>query len=428
MSKREDLIKEFGEAEMRSDFRTAAKPLIIQPQADVHDDLAGLLDPDPKPQPDAADDAKSEESSAHQSSFSHRKKRKKHKFLRAVVNIFSDRTFCKMLNAFLFCLSINAIEYFFLINQQNIQTKGAISKVFGVIIVFVFLYSVRLKPRTFGLPPDPRVIVGGLKRAVMFSVAIIPAYLVDILIVLIKGGHPHLTVFAYNQPHSTVGFLYWIANILILILINALSAFMLEFLFRGIIFRMGKAKFGFGQTAFIVSLFYSIWYLIIPLSKLINYTAISVLPLCIFYVIFEFFLSLKWCLCVRATGSVWLCIFDHFIFITVTGLLRIVDTSDGLSNYIDVNKYWRYIVYQLVSFALYYIYYKKKMLFRRKAKKAGRSRSGFVFDSLADMVPDDINNTGSVNSVDPEKMDETYKMHLKASAAKNHHSGQQQSE
>ena len=397
-------MKAFGEAEMRSNFRAPAKPLIIPPTTGLHDDLEEPTDAEQQPK-DGEKQAKEAEHTPHSSSSNHHK-RKKHRFIKAVVNIFSDRTFCKMLNAFLFCLIINAIEYFFLINQKGIQTKGAVSKIFGIIIIFVFLYSVRLKPRNFGLPPDPRLIISAVKRTFIFSIAIIPAYLADILIVLIKGGHPRLTVFAYNQPYSSVGLVDWGANILLLIVINAMSAFMLEFLFRGIIFRMGKAKFGFGQTAFIVSLFYAIWYLIIPLSKIMRFIPLTILPLCIYYFVFEFFLSLKWCLCVRATGAIWLAILDHFVFITVTGLLRVVDTTPGLENYIDVNKYWRYVVYQVVSFALCYMYYKKKMKLRKKAKSARANRSGFVFDSLSDMIPNDINNTGSVNVVEKKKLGE----------------------
>ena len=421
MAKKEDLMKEFGEAEMRPNFKAPVKPLIMPEQSDLHDDLD---EPPQGEQPEGAEgqNAGAEQPHVHHHSSSHRKK-KKHKFIRAVVNIFSDRTFCKMLNSFLFCLSVNAFEYFFLINQKNIQTRGAISKIFGVIVVFVFMYSARLKPRNLGLPPDVRLIFSGVKKALLFSLSFVPAYLVDMLIVLIKGGRPHLTVFAYNQPYTSVGLVDWIANILILIAISALSAFMLEFLFRGIIFRMGKSKFGFAQTAFIVSLFYSLWYLIIPLSKITRFAPLSIIPLCIFYLLFEFFLSVKWCLCVRATGAVWLPIFDHFLFITITGLLRIVDTTVGADNYIDVNKYWRYIVYQIVSFILCYLYYKKKMLLRKKMKRAQGTRSGFVFDSLADMTPDDISSEKKTHIVDEESIDENYRNYLnRQKNSDSHHS------
>ncbi len=427
MAKKEDLMKEFGEAEMRAHFRTPVKPIAMPQQPVLHDDLADQDKPADEAQastrPDAAEQTKpnsEEQPHVHHSSSSHHKK-KKHKFIRAVVNIFSDRTFCKMLNSFLFCLIVNAIEYFFLINQKNIQTRGTVSKVFGVIVIFLFLYTARLKPRNLGLPPDPRLILSGVKKALLFSLAFIPAYLVDILIVLIRRGHPRLTVFAYNQPHSSVGFVDWAANILLLLVISALSSFMLEFLFRGIIFRMGKSKFGFEQTAFIVSLFYSIWYLIIPLSKITHYKASSLLPLCIFYLLFEFFLSLKWCLCVRATGAVWLAIFDHFLFITITGLLRVIDTTVGATNYIDVNKYWRYIVYQLVSFVLCYLYYKKKMMLRQKVRRARGSRSGFVFDSLADMVPEDINADKKPAETGEAVIDETYQKHLDSRKSSDSH-------
>ncbi|MBQ9552353.1 MAG: CPBP family intramembrane metalloprotease [Clostridia bacterium] len=422
MSKKEDLMKEFGEAEMRSNFKAPVKPIIMQQSSGLHDDLEGKKESDLTAEPSEGQASETAHThSSHKHSSSHHGK-KKHRFFRAVVNVFSDRTFCKMLNAFLFCLIVNAFEYFFLINQKNIQTRGAISKIFGVIILFIFMYSARLKPKNLGLPPDPRAIISALKKAIFFSLAFIPAYLIDILIVLIKGGSPRLTVFAYNQPHSSVGFVDWAANILLLIVISALSSFMLEFLFRGVILRMGRAKFGFVQTAFIVSIFYFIWYLIVPLSKITRIPLGRLIPLCLFYLVFEFFLSFKWCLCVRATGSIWLAIFDHFFFITITGVLRVVNTAEGVSNYIDVNKYWRYVIFQAISFALCYMFYKKRMLLRKKKQSARGSRSTFVFDSLADMVPEDINSDRKQPlSVDESKLDENYKKYLDSTQTSDSH-------
>ncbi len=393
MSNKEDLMKAFGEAEMRPGFKSPVKPLITQIDSHFHDNM-DPVSPDEKAEEPSEGAEKHSEPSAEAAPSVHDRKtqphKKKRKLSQVLYNVFSDRTFCKMLNAFLFCMAVNTFEYFYLINKCNIPTRGAIGKVFGIIVVFIFMYSARLKPAHLGIPQDTRLILSGIRRALIFSVAIIPAYLVDIIFVLIKGGSPGLSIFAYNQVKATVGTTDWIANILILILINALSAFMLEVLFRGIIYRMGKSKFGFGQTTFIVSLFYSLWYLMIPLSKIVYYPPSMVLPLCAFYLIFEFFLSMKWCLCARASGSVWLPIFDHFIFTTSTALIRVVDTAKVSSNYIDANKYIRYIVFQIVSFILCYLYYKKKMLLRKKMKSASVSRPHVVFDSFADLTPADV--------------------------------------
>jgi len=396
LSKKEDLMKVFGEAEVRSDFKSPVKPLITQAELQFRDDLVPnnvskkqttAFPPDSDENPN---DTKNSESNPPSVESRHKSGKKKQKLSKVLYNIFSDRTFCKMLNSFVFCMAVNCFEYFYLINTKNIQTRGAIGKIFGIIVIFIFMFSVRLKPKHIGIPLEPVPILKGLKRALIFSCAIVPAYLFDIIVVLIKGGSPHLIVFAYDQPKSLSGTVDWIANILLLLVINALSAFMLEVLFRGIIYRMGKTKFGFGQTTFIISLFYALWYLMIPLSKITKASLARILPLCIFYFVLEFFISIKLCLCTRASGSVWLAIFDHFIFTASTSIIRVLDNSVGASNYIDVNKYWRYLVFQIVSFILCYIYYKKKMLLRKKVKKASKSHSRVIYDSFADLTPTDV--------------------------------------
>ena len=188
---------------------------------------------------------------------------------------------------------------------------------------------------------------------------------------------------------------------------------MLESLFRGILMKMGKAKFGFWQTTVIVSIFYSIWYLIIPLSKVTNgYKPLQLLSLCVFYLIFEFFVSIKWCMCLRATGSIWLSVFDHFIFTTAVSLIRVVNLEPGVINNIDSMRNYRLIVIQLISFVFCYLYYRKKMRRKERLLLEAGVHSFYAFDSLADMSEEDVERQAERIKTADGDIDSEYLKHI----------------
>lgn len=344
-------------------------------------------------QQEKAEDKKTPEKPLVPNSHEHgkRRKKKKKKFGKILFSILEDKTLNKMLNVFLVCLIVNAVEYFVLINYFGIPTKGVVGKILGLLVIMGYMYTARLKPRNVGFSTNPKAIIGAIRNALIFNLAIIPAYIIEYFYLVLNGGQPIIRVFAYQAALSKVGPLYFIANILLLLIINTVSVIMLEVLFRGILIKMGKGKFGFWQTAVIVSAFYSIWYLIIPLSKVsAGYSFGQLISLCVFYLLFEFFVSIKWCMCTRASGSVWLALFDHLFFNVLVELIHVLDTTPGLSNYIDVNRNYRLIIIQVISFAFCFSYYKMKMRKKERMLQAVGIRSIYTFDSLAEMSEEEV--------------------------------------
>ncbi len=326
-------------------------------------------------------------------SHEHGKKRKKHKkkLSKVLFGILEDKTLNKMLNVFLICLIVNAVEYFVLINYFGVPTKGVVGKILGLLVIMGYMYTARLKPRNVGFSTNPRAIVGAVRNAIVFNLAVIPAYIIEYFYLAFNGRQPMIRIFAYQAALSKVGPIYFIANILLLLIINVVSVIMLEVLFRGILIKMGKGKFGFWQTAVIVSAFYSLWYLIIPLSKVsAGYSVGQLLTLCSFYLIFEFFVSLKWCMCTRASGSVWLAFFDHLFFNLLVELIHVIDNTPGLSNYIDVNRNYRLIIIQVISFAFCFSYYKMKIRRKERMLQAVGVQSIYTFDSLVEMSEEEV--------------------------------------
>ena len=320
-----------------------------------------------------------------------RRKKRKKKFGKVLFGILEDKTLNKMLNVFLICLIVNAVEYFVLINYFGVPTKGVVGKILGLLVIMGYMYTARLKPRNVGFSTNPRAIIGAIRNAMVFNLAVIPAYIIEYFYLALNGRQPMIRIFAYQAALSQVGPLYFIANILLLLIINTVSVIMLEVLFRGILIKMGKGKFGFWQTAVIVSAFYSIWYLIIPLSKVsAGYSFGQLLTLCTFYLLFEFFVSLKWCMCTRASGSVWLALFDHLFFNVLVELIHVLDNTPGLSNYIDVNRNYRLIIIQVISFAFCFSYYKMKMRKKERMLQAVGIRSIYTFDSLVEMSEEEV--------------------------------------
>ena len=373
MAKRDDLIKQFGEAEEKRPAPKAEETINIPSTPTV--------------KPESTQDKVTH----HGGAVKRKRQKAKKNFFSAVRNIFTDKTLSKMLNVFLFCMIVNVVEYFVFINYLGVPTKGAVGKLLGALIILGYMYVSRLKLHNVGLSTNPRAIKSGIRNALIFNLAIIPAYIVEFIYYkLFLKKDVIIRVFAYEAPFSEVGFVYYIANILLLIVITVLSVVMLEVLFRGILIKMGKGKFGFWQTAVIVSCFYSLWYLVVPLSKLTSgYSISSIISLCIFYLIFEFFLSLKWCMCSRATGSIWLSLFDHLFFNLSVNMIHVINMTD-VSNPTDNMRNYRLIVIQIVSFIICFSYYKMKMRKKERLLQAAGVRSIYSFDSLAEMSEEDV--------------------------------------
>ncbi len=350
------------------------------------------------------------QSQEHGKSSAARKKAKKKKSLmKTIYNVLTDKTLSKMLNVFLFCLIANGVEYFLVINYLDIPTRGVASKILGILIILGYMYSARLKPKNIGMSTNPRSIIHAIKHAGIFNIAIIPAYIVEFIYFSIKGYNPIIRIFAYNAAYSEVGAVYFIANLILLLIIDILSITMLEVLFRGILMLMGRAKFGFWQTSIIISVFYSLWYLIIPLSKVTaGFKPIQLLGLCIFYLIFEFFVSIKWCMCTRATGSIWLALFDHLFFNLLVSAIHVINTAEGLTNLIDVNRNYRLIIIQAISFVICFVYYKRKMRKKERLLQAAGIRSLYTFDSLAEMSEEEVSRQAERIKTSDGEIDSEY--------------------
>ncbi len=372
MANRDELIKQFGEAEEK------------KPKSQPKDEIPV------SPIPERTNTAAQNQITHHGGDAKRKRQRAKKKFFSAVKSILSDKTLSKMLNVFLFCMLVNIGEYFYLINYLGIPTKGAIGKLLGALIILAYMYSARLKPHNIGLSTNPRAIAGGIRNALIFNIPIIPAYIIEVILLTLIGKKVIVRIYAYDAPVSEVGFIYALANILLLIVITVLSALMLEVLFRGILMKMGKGKFGFWQTAVIVSIFYSIWYLVVPLSRLTaGYSFGQIASLCIFYLIFEFVLSIKWCMCSRATGSIWLGLFDHLFLNLIINSVHVINMTDT-SVFTDNYRNYRLILIQIFSFIICFSYYKMKMRKKERLLQAAGVRSIYSFDSLAEMSEEDV--------------------------------------
>ena len=196
---------------------------------------------------------------------------------------------------------------------------------------------------------------------------------------------------------------------------------MLEILFRGILMKMGKGKFGFWQTAVIVSVFYSLWYIVVPLSKLTaGYSMSQIISLCIFYLIFEFMLSIKWCMCTRATGSIWLGLFDHLFFNISVNLIHVINMTDATVS-TDIYRNYRLILIQVVSFIICFSYYKMKMRKKERILQAAGIRSIYSFDSLAEMSEEDVSRQAERIKTSDGEIDAEYLKLLERNQQKKSH-------
>ena len=94
-------------------------------------------------------------------------------------------------------------------------------------------------------------------------------------------------------------------------------------------------------------------------------------------------------MCSRATGSIWLGLFDHLIFNVSVNMIHVVNMTDK-AVHTDQYRNYRLILIQIVSFIICFSYYKMKMRKKERLLQAAGVRSIYSFDSLAEMSEEDV--------------------------------------
>ncbi len=294
--------------------------------------------------------------------------------------IFSDKTYGKIMNVFFICFLIHCAEQLLII--PRLDSKGIISKIICLAILFCYSYVSRIKPKRLGFVLHGCFMRSGFAFAVLLNLITLLVYAFELLIQQeFMGKNAIIRIYAYGNSYSAAGQTNFILNLCLLVATSLFASLSLEMLFRGLLLRTGRAKFGFWPAVRLQAVLYACWFLVIPLCRVFNGSmdAKMFFQLILFYLVYETVSAVKWAMCVRITGTVWLCFFDHFIFNVLIDAIHIIDISFAGNAGVDAYKYFRIVLIQVISLIAVAVVYKKVM---KQREKSGEENDNWEDDDI----------------------------------------------
>lgn len=273
------------------------------------------------------------------------------------------KTVRKLTASFFLFLILRLVEELYIIPQLY-NTMGLVSCIGGLLILLVYIRLDNKPLEVIGMLFSKHKAHKGLAIAAVINA--VPTVIVYGLMYLkFKGNHVNLAIYydEVENAYSVAGtkmFLFWAAFGL---LVCVLHAFFYEMAFRGLLLTLAAKSFPFDAVNFMQAGLYTFWYLI-PILRLViyargTYGIKQIIILLLFMLVYEMLTALKLGMLRRATGSIWVCIFDHIAFSYILDMLHIQHDAHTLST-----SYTGYIImlaYQAISMILTAVYYKKKL-------------------------------------------------------------------
>ena len=261
---------------------------------------------------------------------------------------------------FLICLFIHTIEVIFIRTDETIFAECFINKLFGIIVLFVLLNTLKWKWKDIGFKKEgmiKNIIKGFLLCTVFYTLGFLIEFIV--LKSQCNPGHIEFFVTGFSLTGNVVkqtGILF----VLMCIFFNIINVWMEEGLFRGFYIEYLNKKFDMKKTIFIAAFLFGLWHLVTPFRSLLDgdMNLLSFIVMSIGYVILSMIMGIKWGILYRMTGSIWMGLADHFFNnCVVTNLLHVV-TSTG----VDEMQIARVLIGELTSFIAVLVYMKVKKI------------------------------------------------------------------
>ena len=291
----------------------------------------------------------------------------------------------KTIYAFLMFLVLRLLEELVIIPHLRISTKGLVSCVAGIVILLVYIRFDNKALDEIGLLFSARKVGKGLLfafclnlfvGAVVFALAYLHLHLSD--------GTARLNLYyekpAYSYSSGLRTFLLWMLFALVVAVFHAIFY---ELSFRGLLLSIGSRSLTFGTVNALQSALYAVWFFIPILRVLIYQTSAmdvkSYLKLAAFTIVYEFITAARLGLLRKATGSLWVCIFDHIAFSFILDTVHLQYTSLTMQVNDDPDYYVMLLGYQVLSLVICYIYsVQKGKAVRQKMQDAAlKNEAGF---------------------------------------------------
>lgn len=245
---------------------------------------------------------------------------------------------------------VHGFEAIVLRTNETVLGENFINKVFGILVVFIILRTIKWKWSDIGFTGR-----GFLKNTgyglLLAIVTFLVSYSIEIAILKGQGHSIQFGIFTTGfslTGESTVqtGFGF----ILLCIMFNVINVIMEEGTFRGLINKLTGTNHSMRFAIVFQAVLFGIWHITTPLHSLIDgdMNLPSFLVMSIGYIILSGMMGIKWGLMYRMTGSLYAGMADHFFNNCIATNLLHVSTESGIDDMMIV----RVMIAQLLSFAL----------------------------------------------------------------------------
>ena len=259
---------------------------------------------------------------------------------------------------FAILILVHGFEAIVLRMDETVLGENCINKIFGIIVIFVVLRIVCMKPSDIGFAGT-----GFMKSlGIGFGLALISfavSYSIEIVILRSQGHETGFGVFTTGfsltgeaDIHTGLGF------ILMCIFFNIINVVMEEGTFRGLFDKLISQEHSDRFALLFQAFLFGVWHIVTPLHNLIDgdINAASFIALGVGYIILAGMMGIKWGLMYRMTGSLYSGMADHFFNNCIaTNLFHVVTDTE-----IDEMMIVRVMIAQLLSFVIVICLWMKK--------------------------------------------------------------------
>lgn len=286
------------------------------------------------------------------------------------------RTLPNTLSIFFVMLAVYGMDVFIFKSDLTVLGDAFFARCISFIILFLYLWAAKEPVQTLGLSKKgEKFLAGGLYGAVfaLVPLAIVTAaeivyYLsTDATALSLRFETPNMTYVRSEENLTPV------AGVVIYIFTCFFGNAFKECFFRGFLLKKFNKITDFGKANFMQAVLYMTFilpYLARSIPDQLSRNRLTpqlAVFMVIFYIVHETFAGLKWGLMTRVSGSTYMAIVDHFLYVFFSNSVFITN------RYVTWSFMLHMMAIQVVSFVfvlIYYLYGMKKINDKKKKQKA----------------------------------------------------------